>query len=87
MHVGVYEGAHEGEVFGWHIDYYRGHADHPMIGLTMDKDLEHDPRAASRRKTGFNWKSCLIESIIAIIVFDILAWIVTWYFILPRLKR
>ncbi len=53
----------------------------------MHKDLEHDPRAASRRKTGFNWKSCLIESIIAIVVFDVLAWIVTWYFILPRLKR
>jgi len=53
----------------------------------MDKDLERDPRAASQRKSGFNWKSCLIESIIAIVVFDVLAWIVTWYFILPRLKR
>ncbi len=61
--------------------------EHPVTGPTMDKDLEPDPGAVSRRKTGFNWKSCLIESIIAIVVFDVLAWIVTWYFILPRLKR
>jgi len=53
----------------------------------MADDVERDPNPKSPRKKGFNWKSCLLESIIAIVLFDVIAWIVTWYFILPRLKR
>jgi len=43
-------------------------------------------RAAPRKK-GFNWAAFLIESAIAITVFNIIAGIATWYFILPRLKH
>jgi hypothetical protein len=39
------------------------------------------------RKKGFDWAGFLIESAIAIVVFNIIAGIVTWYFILPRLKH
>ncbi len=53
----------------------------------MVEDIEHDPSPASQRKKGFNLKGCLIESVIAIVLFDVIAWLVTWYFILPRLKR
>jgi len=38
-------------------------------------------------KRGFNWAGFLIESAIAIAIFNIVAAIVTWYFILPRLKH
>ena len=57
------------------------------IGPTMADDVERDPNPTSPRKKGFNWKRFLLESIIAIVLFDVIAWIVTWYFILPRLKR
>jgi len=53
----------------------------------MADDVERDPNPESPRKKGINWKSCLIESIIAIVLFDVIAGIVTWYFILPRLKH
>jgi hypothetical protein len=53
----------------------------------MAEDVKRDPNPESPRKKGFNWRSFLIESIIAIVIFDVIAAIVTWYFILPRLKR
>jgi hypothetical protein len=53
----------------------------------MADDVERDPTPESPSKQGFNWKSCLIETAIAIAIFDVIAGIVTWYFILPRLKR
>jgi len=43
--------------------------------------------AKAPRKRGFNWAGFLIESAIAIAIFNIVAGIVTWYFILPRLKH
>jgi hypothetical protein len=45
------------------------------------------PLTGSAPKKGFNWKGFLIESAIAIAIFNIIAGFVTWYFILPRLKH
>jgi hypothetical protein len=48
------------------------------------------PSASAGKKPprrGFNWAGFLIESAIAIVVFNVIAAVVTWYFILPRLKH
>jgi hypothetical protein len=49
--------------------------------------VKRNPDPAAPRKKGFNWKGFLIESAIAIALFDVIAWLVTVYFILPRLRR
>ncbi len=54
---------------------------------TLARDVGHNRSPASQRQKGFNWKSCLIESLIAIGILNVIAWIVMWYFILPRLNR
>ena len=48
-----------------------------------------DPRAtqAPRPKKAFNWPKFLIESAIAIVVFNIIAGFIAYYFIIPRLKH
>lgn len=56
----------------------------------MSDSLTPNPSPASGRREkrkGFNWAGFLIESAIAILVFNIIAAIVAWYFILPRLKH
>jgi hypothetical protein len=46
--------------------------------------LRRTLRATPRK--GFNWRGCLIESAIAIVVFNIIA-AVAWYLILRHLNR
>lgn len=53
----------------------------------MAKYPKHDPKTVATGKKGFNWKRFLIEAGIAIVIFDVIAWIVAYYFILPSLKR
>lgn len=40
-----------------------------------------------RPKPSFNWPKFLIESAIAIVIFNIIAGIVTYYYLIPRLKH
>jgi hypothetical protein len=54
----------------------------PSAGKRREKEKVQTPR-----KKGFNWAGFLIESAIAIVVFNIIAAIVTWVFILPRLRH
>lgn len=58
----------------------------PVEALEVIPD-ETAKRGEVRPKKGFNWAGFLIESAIAIAIFNIVAAIVTWYFILPRLKH
>jgi hypothetical protein len=51
----------------------------------MANDVERKP--AAPLKKGFDWKSFLIKSAIAIAIFNITAALVTCYFVLPGLKR
>ncbi len=53
----------------------------------MDEARPQGSNSAQAGKRKFNWARFLIESAIAIAVFNIIAGIVTWYFILPRLKH
>ncbi|MGO8856707.1 MAG: hypothetical protein ACLPTF_15025 [Steroidobacteraceae bacterium] len=48
----------------------------------MANRVERDPHPPSRKKD-FDWKRFLIRSAIAIAIFNVIAGIVTWYFILP----
>jgi hypothetical protein len=47
----------------------------------MANRVERSPRPPSR-KNDFDWKRFLIRSAIAIAIFNVIAGIVTWYFIL-----
>ena len=51
----------------------------------MAKNVERKPAAPANK--GFNWKDILIKWAIAIAVFNVIAALVTWYFVLPDLKR
>jgi len=51
----------------------------------MVKNVERNPAAPPIQ--GFNWKSFLIKSAIAIVIFNVIAALVTCYFVLPGLKR
>jgi hypothetical protein len=51
----------------------------------MANDVERKP--AAPREQGFNWKGFLIRSAIAIALFNVIAGLVTCYFVLPGLKR
>jgi hypothetical protein len=51
----------------------------------MANNVERKPAAPTNK--GSNWKELLIKSAIAIAVFNVIAALVTWYFILPGLNR
>jgi hypothetical protein len=51
----------------------------------MANDVERRPAAPTQK--GFNWKDFLIKSAIAIAIFNVIAVLVTCYFVLPGLKR
>ena len=53
----------------------------------MTDHSKPDPKPGASGRKGFDWKGCLIESLIVFTVFNIIAAIVTWYFIMPRLNR
>ena len=42
---------------------------------------------ARRRRSTMKWLRFWIEVLIAMVIFNIIAAIATWYFILPRLKH
>jgi hypothetical protein len=51
----------------------------------MANKIERKPAAPPNEV--FNWKDLLIKLAIAIAVFNVIAALVTWYFVLPVLKR
>ncbi|MGO9037962.1 MAG: hypothetical protein ACLPX1_16125 [Steroidobacteraceae bacterium] len=51
----------------------------------MARDVERKP--AAPQNGGFDWKGFLIRSAIAIALFNVIAGLVTYYFVLPGLKR
>jgi hypothetical protein len=51
----------------------------------MANNVERKPAAPPNKD--FNWKDMLIKLAIAIAVFNVIAALVTWYFVLPGLKR
>jgi hypothetical protein len=51
----------------------------------MTNKVERKPAAPPNK--GFNWKDFLIKSAIAIAIFNVIAALVTCYFVLPGLKR
>jgi hypothetical protein len=44
------------------------------------------PREQPRRRKAVNWLRFWIEVLIAMVVFNVIAALVTWLFILPKLK-
>jgi hypothetical protein len=51
----------------------------------MVKNVGRKPAAPHHK--GFNWKDFLIKSAITIALFNVIAGLVTCYFVLPSLKR
>jgi len=51
----------------------------------MADDVKRKPAAPARQ--GLNWKGLLIKSAIAIALFNVLAGLVTCYFVMPKLQR
>ncbi len=56
-----------------------------LIGCAMADDVKRKPAAPARQ--GLNWKGLLIKSAIAIALFNVLAGLVTCYFVMPKLQR